>query len=177
MAAENDRSQVIQEAVASFASKSAFRNAVAKIVAAGFDPAELSVLATRESLEIAGNVPGYPGTPAESLGSSLADEVSFLTPLTLAGIVFLSGGTIAAGLAALVSAGLGGLALKEVLERYSANHHSNDFAEALKKGAVLLWVRVSSPERAAAALSLLAAAGGQHVHMHARSAEGTLTGR
>jgi tRNA-dihydrouridine synthase len=63
------------------------------------------------------------------------------------------------------------MALKEVLGRYSANRHSGDFADALKKGSVLLWVGVRSPKREAEALRLLAAAGGQRVHIHARTAE------
>ncbi|HXP77244.1 MAG TPA: hypothetical protein VN823_24110 [Stellaceae bacterium] len=173
MAADSDRSTATREAVASFATKPAFREAVAKLVEAGFEPIDISVLGTHESLETVGNVAGYPGTPAESLRSSLADEVGILVPLTIAGIAFLSGGAVAAALAALVGAGLGGMALKEVLDRYSANRHSADFAAALEKGAVLLWVRIASPEREATALRLLEKAGGGHVHVHVRTAEAT----
>ena len=55
-----------------------------------------------------------------------------MAPLTLAGFVLVSGGAVAAALAALVGAGLGGVAIKEVLDRYTANRHSSEFAAALR---------------------------------------------
>jgi hypothetical protein len=154
------------EAVASFATKAAFRDAVARLLAARFEPSDLSVLATHQSLEIAGDVPGYAGKPGQSLTAGLTDEINFLDPLTDAGIVFLSGGPIAAAFAALVGAGLGGAALKEILDRYTANRHSSAFAAALKAGEVLLWVRAADAARGTDAVRLLAEAGGRNAHLH-----------
>jgi hypothetical protein len=161
----------VREAVASFADKQQVRRAVAQLLAAGFRPADLSVLASHDSLEVAGGVPGYEGTPGAGLLAGLTDEVSFLDPMTVAGIVLLSGGPVAALLAALVGAGLGGAAIKELFGYVAANRHSADFAAALKAGAVLLWVRVEGPARAAEALRLLAEAGGTHAHLHERPLE------
>jgi hypothetical protein len=160
---------VIREAVASFREKKHVRNAVARLLAAGFKPADISVLASHDSLEVAGGVPGYPGRPLANLFAGLTDEVSLLAPLTVAGFVLVSGGPVAMALAALVGAGLGGAAIKEVLDRYTANQHSAEFAAALQAGAVLLWVRVDDPELEATAVRLLEEAGGRHAHMHARA--------
>jgi hypothetical protein len=162
--------RVDREAVASFADKAQLRAAVARLLATGFKPADISVLATHDSLEVAGGVPGYPGTPGQSLLAGLTDEVSFLAPLTVAGIVLLSGGPVAEALAAVIGAGLGGVAIKEVLDYSIANRHSAAFAAALKAGAVLLWVRVDDPALEATAVRLLGEAGGSNVHMHARKA-------
>ena len=95
--------------------------------------------------------------------------MNFLAPLTIAGIVFLSGGPVAAALGALVAAGFGGAALKELIDRYAANDHRADFVAALKAGAVLLWVRVDDPELEATAVRLLEDAGGRRAHVNARS--------
>jgi hypothetical protein len=162
--------RVDREAVASFADKAQLRAAVARLLTAGFKPADISVLATHDSLEVAGGVPGYPGTPGQSLLAGLTDEVSFLAPLTVAGIVLLSGGPVAAALAAVIGAGLGGVAIKEVLDYSIANRHSAAFAAALTAGAVLLWVRVDDPALEATVVRLLEEAGGSNVHMHARKA-------
>ena len=143
---QESRFPVIREAVASFAGKAELRDAVARLLAAGFEPADLSVLASHDSLEVAGGMPGYRGTPGRPCCPGLTDEVNFLGPLTVAGIVLLSGGPIAAAIGALVAAGLGGAAVKELLDRYTANQHSAEFAAALQAGAVLLWVRVDDPE-------------------------------
>jgi hypothetical protein len=170
MTEEEGRFPMIREAVASFATREQFRDAVARVLAAGLQPSDLSVLATHDSLEVAGHVAGYPGAPGANLLAGLTDEVVFLGPLTIAGIALLSGGPLAAAIAALATAGLGGVAIKELLDRYIANRHSAEFEAALKAGAVLLWVRVPDPELEAMVARLLEEAGGRNVHIHARPA-------
>jgi hypothetical protein len=166
---QEPRFPVIREAVAAFPGKAELRDAVARVLAAGFKPADLSVLATHDSLEVAGGMPGYRGTPGASLLAGLTEEVNFIAPLTVAGFVLVSGGAVAVALGALVAAGLGGAAVKELLDRYAANQHSAEFAAALESGAVLLWVRVDDPTLEASAVRLLEEAGGRHAHMHART--------
>ncbi len=91
-----------------------------------------------------------------------------MAPLTLAGFVLLSGGPIAVAAAALVGAGLGGAALKELFDDYTAPRHSEDFKAALQAGAALLWVRCDDPDRELTATRILEDAGGHHVHIHGR---------
>lgn len=161
---------IIREAVASFADEEHFRRAVNDLINAGFEPTDLSVLAAHELLDIAGGIAGYPKEKHSWVPAALADEMKWLGPLTVAGIILLSGGPVAAGLAALVGAGLGGAALKEILDRYAAPRHSEDFAAALHAGAVLLWVRCGDAGRERTATHILEAAGGRYVHIHGRPA-------
>jgi len=156
---------VTREAVASFPDRSHFRNAVAVLFAAGFEPSDLSVLASHESLSAAEEKSG------ELIVAGLTGEIKYIAPLTIAGIILISGGPIAATLAALVAAGLGGAALKELFDDYAAAPHREEFAKALAAGAALLWVRCADAEREQRALRILDEAGGQHVHVHGRSAE------
>jgi hypothetical protein len=160
---------VIREAVAVFADKAALRRAVASLRDAGFKPVDFSVLASHDSLEVAGEVPGYAGKPSDTLWAGLTDEAPLLIPLTIAGLAFLSGGPVGAALGALAAAGLGGAALKELLDRYMANQHSTAVAEALRTGALLLWVRVDDPALEAPAVRLLTEAGGKSAHINARA--------
>jgi hypothetical protein len=104
------------------------------------------------------------------LPAALGGEIKYLAPLTVAGIVVLSGGPIAAAVAALVGAGLGGAALKELFDDFAAPRHRDDFEQALRAGAALLWVRCDDPVREAVATRILAEAGGDHVHIHDRAA-------
>src|SRR3954447_13952980 len=117
---------VIREAVASFLDREHFRRAVSNLLAAGFEPADLSVLASHEPLAVA----------------------------------------------ALVGAGLGGAALKELFDDYTATPHREEFEAALKAGAALLWVRCADPELELRAARVLEEAGGRHVHIHGRPAHG-----
>ena len=156
---------VIREAVASFPDREHFRRAVSALLAGGFEASDLSVLASHDSLAVADEPPEpHP----EVLPAGLTDEIKYIAPLTVAGIVLLSGGPIAASLAALVGAGLGGAALKEFFDDYTAPRHREDFAAALKAGAALLWVRCDDPDRELVATRILEEAGGQHVHIHGR---------
>lgn len=156
---------VIREAVASFPDRDHFHRAVSDLLAAGFEASDLSVLASHDSLSAAGE-PG--GTEPKIVPAGLSDEIKYIAPLTVAGIILLSGGPIAATLAALVGAGLGGAALKELFDDYTAPRHSEDFAAALQAGAALLWVRCDDPERELSATRILEEAGGRHVHVHGR---------
>ena len=159
-------SPVIREAVASFADRAHFRKAVSALFAAGFEPADLSVLASHESLRAAEE-------PRRQLvAAGLVGEVKYIDLLTDAGIILVSGGPIAMTIAALVGAGLGGAALKELFDDYTAAPHREEFAAALKAGAALLWVRCADPDREARARRILEEAGGRHVHVHGRPVRG-----
>jgi hypothetical protein len=155
---------VIREAVASFPDREHFRRAVNALLAAGFEPSDLSVLASHAPLAAADE------KSSEALMAGLSDEIKYIAPLTVAGIVLLSGGPITATIAALVGAGLGGAALKELFDDYTAAPHREDFATALKAGAALLWVRCADPEIELRALRILDESGGRHVHTHGRPA-------
>jgi hypothetical protein len=158
---------IIREAVASLPDRDHFHRAVSILLAAGFEASDLSVLASHDSLASAGE-PG--GTAGKILPAGLSNEIKYIAPLTVAGIILLSGGPIAATVAALVGAGLGGAALKELFDDYTAARHSDDFAAALHAGAALLWVRCEDSERELTATRILEEAGGRHVHVHGRPA-------
>jgi hypothetical protein len=159
---------IVREAVASFPDRRHFHDAVAKLLAAGFAPSDLSVLASHDSLATAGEPAGGVGG---LLRAGLSGEIKYLGPLTVAGIVILSGGPIAIALAALVGAGLGGAALKELFDDYAAPPHRDDFQKALAAGAALLWVRCEDADREVAATRVLEEAGGHQVHIHGRTAK------
>ena len=156
---------VIREAVASFPDREHFHRAVANLLAGGFDTADMSVLASHDSLAAAGEPPAR---EPKLLPAGLADEIKYIAPLTVAGIILLSGGPIAVTVAALVGAGLGGAALKELFDDYTAPRHAEEFGAALHAGAALLWVRCEDPERELTATRILEEAGGRHVHVHGR---------
>jgi hypothetical protein len=165
MAESSPSFPIIREAVASFPDREHFHRAVANLLAAGFDAADLSVLASHDSLAAAGEPPAR---APKLLPAGLADEIKYVAPLTVAGIILLSGGPITATVAALVGAGLGGAALKELFDDYAAPRHAEDFEAALHAGAALLWVRCEDPERELTATRILDEAGGRHVHVHGR---------
>ncbi len=166
MAESSPSFPVIREAVASFPDREHFHRAVANLLAAGFDDEPIFRCwprtirsPPRASRPRASRNSCRPASPTRSNTSRR---------LTVAGIILLSGGPIAATVAALVGAGLGGAALKELFDDYTAPRHAEDFAAALHAGAALLWVRCEDPDRELTATRILEEAGGRHVHVHGR---------
>jgi hypothetical protein len=155
---------VVREAVASFPDREHLQHAIDELVAAGFDRSALSVLASHESLTAV-------GAGSRLLPEGVADEITYIGPLTIAGIIVLSAGPIGAAVAALVGVGIGGAALKQFFDRYTAAHHSAGYEAALRDGAVLLWCRCEDPERELRATRILEEAGGRHIHVHGRPAD------
>src|ERR1044071_782388 len=103
-----------------------------------------------------------------AVSAGLTEELKYIGPLTFTGIVLLSGGPLAATVAALVGAGLGGAALKEIFDDYTAPAHRDEFSAALNAGAALLWVRCADSDLEARAVRILEESGGRHVHIHGR---------
>src|SRR5258708_33233838 len=101
MAATARSFPVVREAVASFPDRAHFRQAVSALLAAGFRPDDLSVLASHQPLTIAEEDPG------ELIAAGLSDEIKYIGPLTVAGIILVSSGPVRASVAAFVVAGLG----------------------------------------------------------------------
>lgn len=163
----------IREAVASFATQAKFREAVKRLLAAGFAPTDLSILASHDSLEVAGGVPGYRAKPGQSLIAGLTEEAGLLAPLQVAGFSALSGGPVAGAVAALLTAGIGAVGLRDIVERFVANRHSTDYVAALKAGNLLLWVRVADTAREWQALVILGDCGGANAHINTRPVSGT----
>lgn len=148
------------EVVATFTDREGFESAIGALTAAGFDRADLSVLASHESLDAAGRPP----KAWRDAITALVGEMKIEVPLVAAGAVFLAGGEIAAAIAGIIGAAVGGFAVKEVLEEVTAKPHTEDFARALDAGSVIFWVRISQSEKETVATAILKEHGGLNVH-------------
>jgi hypothetical protein len=149
---------VIREAVAAFPDRRHFNQAIAALLGGGFARGDLSVLASHQKLAAA-------EAEADAEGGAAA-SLPYIAPLTIAGIIAVSAGPIAAAVAAVVAAGIGGAAVKELLDRYAAAPHRDQLGTAFAQGAALLWVRCADHEIELRALRILEESGGRHVHSH-----------
>ena len=163
---ENDTASasVTTEMVGRFSERETFQRAVEALRAAGFESGDLSVLDSHESLAAS----GPEGEAWRQTLAGLVGEIHYVGPIAAAGLIMIASGAVGAAIAGLVAAGLTGVALKEALDEIKATPHTDDFAKALENGAVLLWVRVETAERATAAKSILTEHGAADVHSHSR---------
>ena len=148
------------EVVGVFADRGSFERAVAALLEVGFERADLSVLASHDSLDAAGR----PGRPWREAMLALVGELKYEGPLVASGAIFLAGGPLAASIAAIIGAAVGGVALKDVLGEVTSQPHTEDFARSLAAGSVILWVRVADETGELRACSLLTSSGAGNVH-------------
>lgn len=165
---QDPHAPAIREVVATYADRDHFMAAVNALGKAGFGRTELSVLSSHDSLDVT----GADGRPWRDVLTAIAGDAKYEWPLVTAGIIALFAGPVAATAAALVAAGLGGAAAKEVLDEISAIPESDDFARALAAGSVILWVIVRDQLEEEKARVAMTETGGANVHVFERKAGG-----
>ncbi len=158
----------IREIIAHFGDHDGFEAAVDGLLAAGFARTDLSVLGSHDSLEITEAAK----SPLGSLIASLVGEVKFVGPLATAGFIALASGPTGFFIAGLVTAGVVGVATKELLDDMTSAEHAESFAHAFETGGVILWVRVTDDATADTAKAVLAEQGGDRIHFHQRADAG-----
>jgi hypothetical protein len=155
----------VREIVALFENRVDFDRAVAALIRAGFERADLSVLSSHQSIDAAGRK----GKPYDEALTGLLGELNYAFPLTTAGLIAIVGGPITAPIAALVAAGVGGAAVKEYLDEVTSHPQTDEFARALEAGGVILWVSIGDdPAKEMKAQEALTLAGGRNVHVAER---------
>ena len=155
----------IREVVALFETRQSFDRAVDSLLASGFDREDLSVLASHTTLEAADK---HPSTPRDDALTGLVGELTYAFPLTTAGLIAIVGGPLSGAVAAVVAAGLGGLAIKDYLDELTSHPETTEFARALEAGGVILWVRVDDSRAELDASAILSREGGRNVHTSVR---------
>lgn len=156
----------IREAVGLFKNRDSFEAAVHHLREAGFERSDLSVLDGHESLDAARK----PGKPWKDALIAMVGEIKYEGPLVASGAILLAGGPTAAIIASLIGAATAGVATKELLDEVTSAPHTENFANALAAGGVILWVTCTDTDKEAQALALLEQFDGSNVHMHQRPA-------
>lgn len=152
------------EVVGRFADRESFTAAVEALTASGFEHSDLSVLDAHESISASAE----PNEAWKESLSGLVGEIKYVGPLTAAGLIAIATGPVGMAVASVMAAGITGAALHEMLAKIRATPHTEAFARALERGAVLLWVAAETPDRQAVANDILARHGAADIHTHSR---------
>jgi hypothetical protein len=154
----------VTEVVGIFPDRKSLQSTINELLKAGVERTDLSVLDSHDSLAAARK----PDDAWHRTLTGLVGEAKYIEPLTAAGLILLVSGPIGAALAGAVAAGLGGMALYELLSEVEATPHTREFADALKAGKLLLWVRADDADRRSRASDILARHGAENIHTHKR---------
>lgn len=159
---------VSRELVGLFTDPKPLIAAIKDLLAAGFDHADLSVLSSHEAIEAV----DPEGQSWRDRLMPLLIEPRYEVPLVTGALIALASGPVGATIAGLVAAGVGGAALKELFDEVVSLPDTEEFAEAVKKGEIVLWVHVPDAPAEGRARPILERHGARNVHIVERTASG-----
>src|SRR5205085_2689157 len=181
--AVDNQPDTLREAVGVFASKSDLQAAIDELLSFGFHRAELSLLASEETvIEKLGSgfanaraVEDDPVAPRtayvspEAIGDAQGGIVSVLVyagATAAAGTVLISGGTIVAGLVAATLVGGAGGIVGALLANWLGDNHAQYLQTQVDHGGLLLWVRTRDAKAEDRAVNILKRHSSRDVHVH-----------
>lgn len=153
-----------REIVGIFRDRSSFEAAIGALYKAGFVRADISVLDSHESVDVA----GPDETSWKEALRTLVGDIKYEGPLVASGAILLVGGATAAAIAGLIAAATTAAAASELLNEMTAKPHTEAFARAVDAGSIILWVTVETEKREHLAKTILEDTGGENVHLHGR---------
>jgi len=174
---------VIREAVGVFDDSESFQAAADELMSAGFDRAELSLLASDKivqaklghsyekvsELEDDAAVPRAAFVGRDSLVEARVGVIgglAYIGALAAIGAVVASGGTLAGAIAAAAVAGGGGGLIGSVAARYIGRDRATEMQTQIDKGGLLLWVHIRDDEHEKRPIEILGRYGADDVHVH-----------
>lgn len=182
MASDVEISEV-REAVGVFDTAETLQEAIDDLQVSGFDHADISLMAGEQAVEeklghlyrkasdVADNadVPRRAYVSPEAIGEAqgaLVGGLGYIGAIGAAGLIFASGGTMAAAIAAAALAAGGGGLVGVLLAKLVGERHARYLQEQLDRGGILLWVRTRDETREKRAVEILTKHSGRDVHVH-----------
>lgn len=178
----------VREVVAVFNRAEEYESALEELQSAGFDHAEISLLATDatveeklshrysrvEQMEDQSDVPrsAFVSTPdiGDAQGAAIGG-LAYIGATVAAGAVVASGGTLAVAIAsAAASGGAAGL-VGSLIAKWIGDRHAKTIEEQLEGGGLLAWVHVRDAEHEQRAIEILSRYSTHDVHVHEISHE------
>jgi hypothetical protein len=180
MATESSLASVC-EVVGVFHQAEELEAAVDELLSSGFDRAELSLLASENA--VASKLGGYYRTPGEMADDRSVPRTAFVSTAAIGdaegaligglayvgatvaiGAVVMSGGALAAAVAAAVLAGGTGGLIGSGLAHWVGHHHAAYLHDQIDNGGLLLWVRAWNASDEARALEIMGRHAADKVH-------------
>jgi hypothetical protein len=169
------------EVVGVFHKAEDLESAIDELLSSGFDRAELSLLGSEDA--VATKLGGYyrraeemaddPGVPRAAFVSTAAigdaegaliGGLAYVGATVAIGAVVMSGGALAAAVAAAVLAGGTGGLIGSALAHWVGHHHAAYLQGQIENGGLLLWVRAWNASDEARALEIIGRHAADQVH-------------
>lgn len=176
---------MVREAVGVFDNFETLEAAIDELESSGFDLAELSLVASEETVEeklghqyekVADveddtAVPREAYVATESFGDAaggLIGGLMYVGAVAAGGAVIAAGGPLAAAIAGATMVGGAGGLIGAILAMWMSDHHAEYLQEQLDRGGLLLWIRTWDDADEKRATEILSRHSAHDVHVHGR---------
>lgn len=174
--------ETLNEVVGSFSTSEQLESAIDALERAGWDRADLSVLAQRSMIndEPITPPPSAAADDAAAPRGAVVPDVDLRQTRTLAsglagviaafaatGATIVTGGGALAAVVGAAAAGGGASLLAHAAGRLVEGNHQDFLREQAERGGILLWVRLPNPAQEGEAKAILARHGATDIHSHA----------
>lgn len=173
----------VPEAVGVFDSAESLKSGIYDLMMAGFSRYDISLLGGREALEerfgahwwTAAELEDEPDAPRaafvseEAIGElegGIVGGFLFLGSAIAMTVLLTPASTLLGSIAAVAIGGTPGAVIGTLLARRVGRHHRDYYAEQVRHGGLLLWVRTPTHEKERIATRILKAHSGRDVHVH-----------
>lgn len=177
------KTDTVREAVGVFHDAESLDDAIEELMVAGFDRAEISLLAGEKTvveklghryrkvseLEDDPKVARAVYVEKDSMVEARAGVIgglAYVGALAAVGVIVASGGTVGAAILGATLAGGGGGLLGTIVAGWLSRRHADHIEEQLKKGGLLLWVHIKDDEHEKRARKILETHSAADVHVH-----------
>jgi hypothetical protein len=181
--AMGEKLDTIHEAVGVFGSANDLQEAIDELLSSGFHRADLSLLASEEAVneKLGGgfaNVRAVEDNPVvprtayvspEAIGDAQGGIVGglvYASATVAAGVVVISGGTIAVAIVAATFVGGAGAIVGALLAKWLGDNHAQYLQTQVDHGGLLLWVRTRNTKAEERATDILKRHSSRDVHVH-----------
>lgn len=173
----------VPEAVGVFDSFGALQTAIYDLRMAGFSRFDISLLGSKDAMEEtlgsaywrAADLEDNPDAPRAAFVSE--EAIGELEGAVVGGFFFLGSAiamaamltpvsTLAASIAAIAIGGGPAAVIGAFLARRIGQHHKDYYAEQIRQGGILLWVRTVDKDKEILAIKILRGHSGRDVHVH-----------
>lgn len=173
----------VPEAVGVFDSFEALQQAIYDLRMAGFSRYDISLLGSQEAMKEklgqaywrAEDLEDNPDAPRaafvseEAIGElegAIAGGFFFLGSYIAMAAMLTPVSTLAASIAAIAVGGGPAAVIGSLLARRVGQHHKDYYADQIRNGGILLWVRTVDADKEALAVKILKGHSGRDVHVH-----------
>jgi hypothetical protein len=176
----------VPEAVGVFDSFETLQQTIYDLMMAGFSRYDISVLGGHEAMEAKfgkhwwtsadledeDDAPRAAFVSEEAIGEfegGIVGGFLFVGSAIAMAALLTPASTLLGSVAAVAIGGAPGAVIGTLLARRVNRHHKDYYAEQIAHGGILVWVRVTTPERERIATEIMKAHSGRDVHVHSWS--------